>query len=207
MERADQADNFSENGNFLYDDVHHAFVFGVEDVMSVLFEKAFYGGAVFHKGNDDVPVFRRFLLAHHNFVSVADARVDHAGTLYAEHEQIAPVEGVRGEGIVVLIVFVSKYRLTGRDGTDERHIDGRVLFKADRPVFVRALIEITLGAEFFHIIVHGRRGFHVEFGADLAHRGGIAVLGIVIVDKFQNCLQLVFALCGHCLFLLFSIIS
>ena len=64
-------------------------------------------------------------------------------------------------------------------------------------VFVRGLGEVAAFRQLFDIIISRSGGLDVEFRADLAHGGGIAVFGIVLVDIIEHGLHLVFAAFGH----------
>ena len=110
---------------------------------------------------------------------------------------VCAVKAAGGEGIVILIIFIGKNRLPRRYGADQRNINAGIFFEADRPVFVGGFVEKPAIRQFFDIIVGGGGRFDVEFGANLAYSGGVAVFRIVLIDKVQHRLHFIFAAFRH----------
>ena len=115
------ADYLAKNGNVLLIKGFHGIVFRLQTDAVLLPEESFYrGSVVVDESHDNLAVLGIVLLPDQYEIPIIDAGIDHAVSLYPEHEGLVlGADQSLGEGKYLLNVFLGENRDTGGHRADE----------------------------------------------------------------------------------------
>ena len=166
---------------------------GEEPDVAVLHGEGFDGGFAIDHGGHDVALVAIFLGADHDVVAVADRGINHGIALDLEHEEVALADEGLWEGEGLFDVLFGKDRGACCDLAKERDVGGGldidigVGLGGEGAAFGLIALDVALGFEDLELVFDRGWGGEACCFTDLAHRGGIAVLGDGVLDDGQDC--------------------
>jgi len=165
---------------------------GEEPDVAVLHGEGFDSGFAIDHGSDDVALVAILLSADDDVVAVADSGINHGVTFDLEHEEIALADEGLWEWEGLFDVLFGEDGCTCCDLAKEGdvgggfYIDIGVGLGGQSAALGDIALDVALGFQDLELVFDRGWGGEPCCFADLAHRGGVAVLGDGVLDDGQD---------------------